>query len=65
MLHHIDSTLSKLKGVKIHHLNSSNSCTYEIVNMHSKIVKSTILVVYINFIKIAKFNYLKEVNIHY
>ena len=29
--------------------------------MHSEIVKSTILVVYINFIKIAKFNYLKEV----
>ena len=28
--------------------------------MHSKIVKSTILVVYINFIKIAKFNYLKK-----
>ena len=32
--------------------------------MHSKIVKSTILVVYINFSKIAKFNYLKEVNVH-
>ena len=33
--------------------------------MHSEIVKFTILVVYINFIKIAKFNYLKKVNIHY
>ena len=28
--------------------------------MHSEIVKSTILVVNINFIKIAKFNYLKK-----
>ena len=28
---------------------SENSCTAEIVTMHSEIVKSTILVVYINF----------------
>ena len=33
--------------------------------MDSEIVKFTILVVYINFIKIAKFNYLKKVNINY
>ena len=37
----------------------------EIVTMHSEIVKSSILVAYINFLKIAKFNYLKKVNIHY
>ena len=33
--------------------------------MHSEIVKSTDLVMYINFFKVAKFNYLKKVNIHY